>query len=216
MACRLTVGRSASDSARGITGNTGGGQIMTKNYNTEKAIQTTREYHQLSEACKKMALARRALSAVQVERTPEIMTNIDRYVSECKASGKPLTHAGFMRCMGINSDIYYQLDKYDHIVEEYKVLHGLPPEAVEHTTEGGEVLPLVPWSTIKKNVCDVLIQEQLEENCYTNRGNPAGSIFGLKARFQWSEDSTPQHVVNNLVIASEEGARKSLEMLFKP
>jgi hypothetical protein len=117
--------------------------------------------------------------------------------------------------MGINSDIYYQLEKYDHIVEEYRILHDLPADATEHKTDHG-TFPLVTWSSIKKNICDVLIQEQLEENCYTNRGNPAGSIFGLKARYQWTEDSTPQHLVQNLVIADGEQARKALEMLQKP
>ena len=186
------------------------------NSNPEQAIAITKEYSQFTDACKQYALARRSNSPVRVERTPEVMQNIEDYVADRRQSGKPLTHAGFIRCFGICPDTYYSLDRYDHIIEEFKVLHDLPPDATEYIDQDGRIFPLVCWSDIKKNVCDVLIQEQLEENCYTNRGNPAGSIFGLKARFQWSEDSTPQHIVNNLVIASEEGARKSLEMLFKP
>ena len=178
-------------------------------------IETTDNFVQITEAGKKMALARRARSPVQVERTPEVLEAIEEYVEDRRRTGKPLTHAGFMLAMGLNSKTYYNLHEYDHVIEEYKLLHNLPPEATTFTDQDGNEQPLVSWSTIKEK-CDALIQEQLEENCYTNRGNPAGSIFGLKARFQWSEDSTPQHVVNNLVIASEEGARRSLEMLFKP
>ena len=59
----------------------------------------------------------------------------------------------------------------------------------------------------------LLIQNQLEENCYTNKGNPAGSIFGLKAQFDWREDESPQHLVQNLVIADSEQAEKAMKML---
>ena len=182
---------------------------------TTKAIQVQKEFSQFSQTCKQLAQARRANSPVQVEKTLQALQNIEDYIQEQRHNGRPLTHAGFMRCFGIDSYTYYSLDKYDYVIEEYKALHNLPADAEEHITDEG-VIPLVRWSSIKKNVCDVLIQEQLEENCYTNRGNPAGSIFGLKARYQWSDDNTPQHVVNNLVIADSEQAKKSLDMLFKP
>ena len=186
------------------------------NSNPVKAIDIQKEYGQITEACKHMMAVRRQNSPVQVERTPEIMRNIEQYIEDQKRAGKPLTHAGFVRCFGMSADTYYRLDQYDYVVEEYKLLHDLPPDATTYTDEDGNLQPLVCWSDIKKNVCDVAIQEQLEENCYTNRGNPAGSIFGLKARYSWTEDNTPQHVVNNLVIADTEQAQKSLSMLFKP
>ena len=163
-----------------------------------------------------MALARRANSPVQVERTPEVLENIEKYIEQQRKNNKPLTHAGFMRCFGLESNTYYTLDNYEHVIDEYRILHGLPPDAQEHITEDGEVIPLLSWATIKKKVCDVAIQEQLEENCYTNRGNPAGSIFGLKARYDWHEDNTPQHLTQNLVIADSEQARKALAMLTSP
>jgi hypothetical protein len=190
---------------------------MNKNSlaNLQRGYAVTKEYSELSQACKRMAEARRANSPVQVEKTLQALANIQEYIEEQRRKGNPIPHAGFMRCFGIDSNTYYGLDKYDYVVEEYKALHGLPADATEHVTEQGAI-PLVPWSTIKKNVCDVAIQEQLEENCYTNRGNPAGSIFGLKARYQWTDDNTPQHVVNNLVIADGEQAKKALAMLQEP
>jgi len=178
-------------------------------------INAVQNYAQITEAGKKVALARRARSPVQVEKTPAVLEAVEQYVEDRRRSGKPLTHAGFMLAMGLNSKTYYNLHEYDHVIEEYKTLHDLPPDATSYTDDDGNEQPLVCWSTIKEKA-DALIQEQLEENCYTNRGNPAGSIFGLKARYQWSEDGTPQHVVNNLVIADGEQAQKALKMLMKP
>ena len=61
-----------------------------------------------------------------------------------------------------------------------------------------------------------MIQEQLESNCYTNKGNPAGSIFGLKARFDWRDDpDVPNHLTQNLVIADAGQAKKALAMLMR-
>ena len=180
-----------------------------------KGRQTMKEYGEITQACKEVMQQRRARSPVQVERTPEVLEAIEDYVEDRRRSGRPLTHAGFMLAMGLTSDVYYKLRDYDHVIEEYKIIHGLPEDATTYTDQDGNERPLVLWSTIKEK-CDALIQEQLEENCYTNRGNPAGSIFGLKARFQWSEDGTPQHVVNNLVIADGEQAQKALKMLMRP
>ena len=175
-----------------------------------------KEYSEFSKACKKMALARRANSPVQVEKTPEVLKNIQEYIEQQRRNNKPLTHAGFMRCFGLNSKTYYSLDLYDHIIDEYRVLHNLPEDAQEHITDDGVIIPLIAWSAIKEKICDNAIQEQLEENCYTNKGNPAGSIFGLKARYDWKEDNTPQHLTQNLVIADSEQARKALAMLTNP
>ena len=88
-------------------------------------------------------------------------------------------------------------------------------EKFQHIDENGEIkrITLVTYGDVTQK-CSLLIQAQLESNCYSNRGNPAGSIFGLKARFQWQD--TPQtvgNVTNNLVIADAEQAKKALEML---
>lgn len=178
-------------------------------------IKTTKEFSEFTKQCKQLAEARRARSPVQVERTAEVLQNIYEYIERQQTRGKPLTHAGFMRCFGVDDNIYYSLNKYDYVIEEFKALHDLPMDATQYIDEDGVIYPLVSWWDIKKNVCDVAIQEQLEENCYTNKGNPAGSIFGLKARYNWQEDNANTRVTNNtLVIADGEQARKSLQMLL--
>lgn len=185
------------------------------NYGTDKALmRTTKEYSEFSRACKEMARQRRERSPVQIEKNIDVLQRISDYIEDRRETGKPLTHAGFMRCFGICADTYYKLDAYDYVLDEYRLMHGLPPDATEHETENGTI-PLVSWADIKKNVCDVAIQEQLEENCYNVKArNSAGSIFGLKARYDWRDDNTtPQTVNNTLVIADGQQARKALEML---
>lgn len=172
----------------------------------------TKEYSAFSDTCKRMAAARRELSPVRQENILTVLENIQSYIDETRKQGRPLTHAGFARCFGVSCDTYYALDKYDYVTDEYRQLNNLPVDATEHQTENGTI-PLITYSEIKKKVCDVAIQEQLEENCYTNRGNPAGSIFGLKARYDWKEDGTPQKLVQNLVIADAEKAKEALKML---
>ena len=65
---------------------------------------------------------------------------------------------------------------------------------------------------------ELAVQEQLEENCYTNKGNPAGSIFGLKARYDWQDQPAEQKsttnntlVLNN--VATLEEAREAMKRL---
>ena len=186
------------------------------NSNPINAIGIQKEYSQFTDKCKAMAEKRRANSPVQVERTLEVLANIQNYIEEQTRTNKPLTHAGFMRCMGLGTDQYYNLDRYDHVVDEYKILHNLPQDATTHVNDKGEEIPLVCWSQIKQKVCDIAIQEQLETNCYTmQRGvNPAGSIFGLKARYGWTEDTATQHIDKAIIIADSEQAKKSLQMLM--
>ena len=101
----------------------------------------------------------------------------------------------------------------DHIVEEYKLIHDIGPAETEYIDPDGAIIPLVQWSQITQKL-EALIQDQLERNCYTNKGNPAGSIFGLKARFDWQDQPQQAGTINNnLVIADAEQARKALEML---
>ena len=140
------------------------------------------------------------------------------YIQEQHDKRQPLTVAGFILASGVPSSTWYDMknEKMDSITALYAMEH---PQQV--TDEGepyfvdddtGDIKPLVTPSAVCKNAY-LLIQAQLEGNCYTNKGNPAGSIFGLKAQFGWSDDTTPQSVTQNLVICDAEQARKALKML---
>lgn len=177
----------------------------------------------IMEKAKRLAIARRNNSPYTVERIPLMVQQCQDYADECLKEGKPLTHAGFCLATGIPTQTWYKMlhGEYDYINAEYMLMHDIPfpddPDAdyVEYVDENGEMrkITLVTYGEVTQK-CSLLIQAQLESNCYSNRGNPAGSIFGLKARFQWQD--TPQtvgSVTNNLVIADAEQAKKALEML---
>ena len=146
---------------------------------------------------------------------------ISDYVDDCYKKKTPLTVAGFQLAIGIHRDAWIKArdGDLDYLLEEYLQDHHITENDISMDQDGlpwvqsdhGPVL-LLRWSDLRKKA-DLLIQDQLERNCYTNRGNPAGSIFGLKAQFNWREDEGPQHLVQQLVIADLDQAKKALEML---
>ena len=143
------------------------------------------------------------------------------YMEDCYKKKQPLTVAGMQLAMGMLRDAWYRAKDgdMDYLLEEYIRDNNISEQDITYDQDGlpwvdgenGPVL-LILWSELRKKA-DLMIQDQLERNCYTNKGNPAGSIFGLKAQFQWREDEGPQHVVNQLVIADLEQAKKALKML---
>lgn len=186
-----------------------------ENDNTGPANEAIRQAAQLTQQAKDIAAARRAASPVCMEQLTAICEKWDSYIEECEHSRQPLTWGGFALAAGVSVDTIQRMRRgeLDHIVEEYRLIHDIDPAQTEYIDSDGQVIPLVQWSKITQKL-EALIQDQLERNCYTNKGNPAGSIFGLKARFDWQDQ--PQQagtITNNLVIADAEQARKALEML---
>ena len=143
----------------------------------------------------------------------------EQYIKDCEQSKKPMTLAGFMLATGTPVKTFHEMRDGDkdtitslYMMEhpDYVDEHGEP---VYYDEETGEQKPLLPFSHVVKN-CYLVIQNQLEGNCYTNKGNPAGSIFGLKAQFNWSDDTTPQHLTQVVQICDAEQAKKALSMLY--
>ena len=186
-----------------------------ENDNTTAITELTRQYSQITELAKQYAAARRARSPVSMEQLPDICDKWEHYIKECEHSRQPLTWGGFALAAGISTRTLDRMraGDLDAILEEYILIHDIEPNATEYIDDDGQVIPLVPWSQICQKL-EALIQDQLERNCYTNKGNPAGSIFGLKARFDWQDQPQQAGTINNnLVIADAEQARKALEML---
>lgn len=145
------------------------------------------------------------------------------YTEECYSKHEPLTHAGFILKCGVNTSSWQRWGngEHDHLLYDTLDSYNIPysviddGEIYEHTTPDGETIeiPLITYSTLVEK-CRLAIQQQLERNCYTNKGNPAGSIFGLKARFGWQDSPQTVGTINQtLVIADKEQAVKALEML---
>lgn len=186
-----------------------------ENDNTQAIQQLRQEADAITAKAKEFAAARRARSPVCMEQLPDICDKWEHYIEECEHSRQPLTWGGFALSAGISTRTIDRMraGELDHILEEYILLNDIEPTATEYIDPNGAIIPLVPWSQITQKL-EALIQDQLERNCYTNKGNPAGSIFGLKARFNWQDQPQQAGTINNnLVIADAEQARKALEML---
>ena len=186
-----------------------------ENDNTQAIQQLRQEADAITAKAKEFAAARRARSPVCMEQLPDICDKWEHYIEECEHSRQPLTWGGFALAAGVSVDTIQRMrhGELDHILEEYILIHDIGPDEAEYINDDGQIIPLVPWSGICQKL-EALIQDQLERNCYTNKGNPAGSIFGLKARFDWQDQPQQAGTINNnLVIADAEQARKALEML---
>ena len=181
----------------------------------------TKAYSEQLQGYRAFAEARRKARKYDQTSVTGLYQALCGYVEECNAKQIPLTVAGVMLALNVNKDLWCKAKNgdLDLLLEEYIDLNHITPDDIEyidglpwHINPDGEMILLISFSELRQKA-DLMIQEQLERNCYTNKGNPAGSIFGLKAQFQWREDDTPQHLVQQLVIADLEQAKKALDML---
>lgn len=168
---------------------------------------------------KRFAEARRNSRKWTQEAVHGAYTGICEYIETQVHKGQPLTIAGVLLSIDMNRKQWDQAvhGELDYMLEEYIELHdtsnkttvaGLPA-CIDND---GQVVMLIPYSDLAEKTM-LRIQEQLEANLYTNKGNPAGSIFSLKHNYRWREDDTPQTVNNNLVIADGDQAKKAMAML---
>lgn len=178
------------------------------------------------EQYKQFAAARRSRRKYTQENAGAMYEQIKEYAAQCIDDRQPMTIAGMMLATGTNKDFWSkaQNGEYDYLLEEYLSLHSITEDKVTiiddlpyHLTtgDGGEVdaVLLLPYSEILEK-STILIQDQLERNLYTNKGNPAGSIFSLKAQFKWREEEpTTTYSSQTLIIADREQAVKALDML---
>lgn len=186
---------------------------MAKKSIDYKAIQTERS--KITESARKLAEAKRANSPYRVEEQPIFVSKLSGYVEEQEKKGKPLTIAGFMLAAGIPRRTWYKMasGEFDTMVEEFKLLRGIPEDADEYVTEDGEVVPLLLWSDIVER-CSLLAQQQREEACIVGKsGNVIGNIFLLKAQHGLSDAPEQVQTQNNIqIVADAETALKALEM----
>ena len=189
--------------------------------NSRAAVAVTKEYAAQVAGVKALAEKRKAQRKYTQEGVAAAYKAINDYMQECYTKRQPLTVAGFQLAVGIHRDAWIKArdGELDHLLEEYIQDNNISEDDITYDQDGlpwhygdnGPVL-LLWWSDLRKKA-DLMIQDQLERNCYTNKGNPAGSIFGLKAKFDWREDEGPQHLVQQLVVADLEQAKKALKML---
>lgn len=187
-----------------------------RNSNTDNMLAVTAEAAKITEQAKKMCAARRALSPVSMEQMPHIIEAWADYVKECQQTRQPMTWGGFALAANISVRTIYRMreGELDHLVDEFRITHNLPEDATQYINEDGEVIELLPWSQPCQKL-ENLMSDQLERNCYTNKGNPAGSIFGLKARFDWQDQPENTSISGNTVVIADAGqAQKAMKMLI--
>lgn len=197
------------------------GNTTNSKRDTDKITKYNSMYSEEIREYKKFAIARRNKRKHKQESLVEFVDKLEEYLEEKRKTGKPLTIAGIMLTLGIDRNTWYKaLDgELDYLLEEYIAINHITDSDVTyidnlpyHFGESGRVM-LIPYSEFLQKVY-LLIQERLEENLYSNRGNPAGSIFSLKHNYHWREDDNPQHIVEHLVVADSEQAKKAMEMLL--
>lgn len=145
--------------------------------------------------------------------------NLISYIEGQQEKRQPVTIAGIIRASGMGHDTFYRYKNGEADYKLYKYMEdnniAIDLEGTEYTGKDGVLVLLCPMSDIIKSAL-ACVQEQLETNCYTNKGNPAGSIFGLKAAFGWQDQPTETRTSNTLVInnvATLEEAREAIKRL---
>ena len=187
----------------------------------------TEAYTQELDTYKAFAAARRSRRKFTQERLGEMYEQTQAYICECADTHTPMTIAGMQLAMGIDRNTWSRAkaEELDYLLEEFVSLHNVTDDDVsvidglpwfvrtrEDTGEIESRTLLIAYSEFVEK-CTMLLQDQLERNCYTNKGNPAGSIFGLKAQFDWREEQAPTTYSQTLVIADAAQAQKAMKML---
>lgn len=147
--------------------------------------------------------------------------NLERYIEDQEVQHKPLTVAGMARASGLSYDTYlkYREGEADHMLYLFMDINDISYDhegQIVQTQDGQEVL-LVRLSELIKQA-ELFIQEQREAACSSNRGNPAGNIFLLKAQQGFRDQPEDSRTTNNNTlilnnVASLSEAKDALNLL---
>lgn len=151
--------------------------------------------------------------------TGELLERLTAHIDECAEKEKPLTISGMILASGVSVRDWYRMrhGEYDYKFYEYTDMNDV--NAMEHTyiagvecaiTADGRKVALVPYSHILEKAY-LVVEQQTEERLY-QKGR-VGDIFALKAKHAWNEEASPSTVNNTLVIATEEQARRAIDLL---
>lgn len=190
------------------------------------AVLSINEYKSgLIASAKKSIQEQRKRTPVNVDNLSNMVRAWDTYTMTQRERRQPVTWAGYAMSAGVSYDTINRMrsGELDYIVEEYRSCNDLNAVNIDlYTGEltGGtpdgtpdEKTNLTLPSDLVKLHCELPIMDQLESNCYQLKGNQVGSIFGLKARFGWQDDSPQVQHNTAVVVADADKARSLLEMI---
>lgn len=167
---------------------------------------------------KEAAERRRKKRKYRQEDLIGIIQRVNAYIQEQRDSDRPFTVSGMIRAAQVSKSSWYEMlaGEYDYRLIEYCDHHNIdldsiPTGATTTITdaEGNEVVLITYGEALQKAM--LAVEEQTEERLYSK--GRVGDIFSLKAVHGWQEDQAPQTVNQTLVIATEEQARKAIDLL---
>lgn len=181
--------------------------------------QQALDYERYREQAEKMR-AKRKYTQEQVFTVYERLCD---YIRKQEEEERPFTIAGMIRAAGVSKATWYEMlgGNYDTQLYAYMDLHNIPldvlntcsdeiPVIIDEQGEQNVKVALITWSEMLQKAV-LRVEEQTEERLYAK--GRVGEIFALKALHNWKEEAPPQTVNQTLVIASEEQARKAINLL---
>lgn len=156
------------------------------------------------------------------EDVVKVYNRLNAYIEGQRAEDRPLTVSGMIKASGINKTTWYDMLQGQHdymlyqLLDTYKIdidsaydIDGISATTIEIDGKEIEIL-LITWGDMLQKAM-LSIEEQTEERLYSK--GRVGDIFALKSIHNWKEEASPQTVNQTLVIATEEQARKAIELL---
>lgn len=187
-------------------------------YNFAPAVAQNKLYKEINDHHRALAERYRNGRVYSQEFAYVLYKRMKDYVDEVRGSDKPITISGLILASGINKLTWYSMKngKKDYELfsfmdcnkvsfEDAEYIDGLP--YVEHC---GNIVLLITFSEVIEKI--LLMHEDETETRLYEKGR-VGDIFALRSQHHWQEEQSPQTVNQTLVIASEEQARKAIEML---
>lgn len=156
------------------------------------------------------------------EEVLTVYNRLNAYIEKQNQEGRPLTVAGMIKASGVNKTTWYDMLQGQHdymlyqLIDTYNIdidnaydIDGIPATTIEINGNDTEIL-LICWRELLQKAM-LSIEEQTEERLY--KKGRVGDIFALKAVHDWKEDAQVVHNHQTLVIATEEEARKAIDLL---
>ena len=152
------------------------------------------------------------------ERAIDIWERLSDYIESRDAEGEPITISGLQLAAGLTRETWERMrsGELDYRLTAYCDTHNIDMDSIDIDTpqvitdsDNNRIL-LIPYSRICEKALQ-MAENQTEERLY-QKGR-VGDIFALKAKHGWQEETSPSTVNQTLVIASEEQARKAIELL---
>lgn len=187
--------------------------------NLEAINKRTRDLAAMTDYYRELAATKDKQIKYNLPYLTKAFIRISDYIDECEKAKTPVTIAGCQLAGEIMNDAWYAIGAgdMDYLLPLYMDVHDIPESetgTIYCDPDTGENILLLHPSEMQNRVL-LKLQDQLERNCYTNKGNPVGSIFGLKARFNWQDQPDTAVRQNTLIIADAGQARKAMELLTK-